>query len=76
MNEEIRLLLKLTAENVRFETALKYMKSLSDESVEDGRSGYINRDDFLVALKIAGMEDKEVNVIKFDNCEDVAYEAD
>ena len=76
MNEEIKLLLKLTEENTRYETALKYMKAISDNDVAKDYSGNISRDDFVAALRIAGIEDKEINVITFDNCEDVAYEAD
>ena len=76
MNEEIKLLLKLTEENTRYETALKYMKAISDNDVAKDYSGNISRDDFVAALRIAGIEEKEINVITFDNCEDVAYEAD
>ena len=76
MNEEIKLLLKLTEENTRYETALKYMKAISDNDVAKDYSGNISRDDFVAALRIAGIEEKEINVITFDNCEDVAYAGD
>lgn len=76
MNEEIKLLLKLTKENTRYETALKYMKAISDNDVAKDYSGNISRDDFVAALRIAGIEEKEINVITFDNCEDVAYAED
>lgn len=76
MNEEIKLLIKLTAENTRYETALKYMKAISDNDVAKDYSGNISRDDLVAALRIAGIEEKEINVITFDNCEDVAYAGD
>ena len=75
MNEEMRLLLKLTEENTRFLMALKYLKGISDECVDGG--WFLGRSDFEAAMRIAGLEDKEVNVITFDNAPDeVAYEAD
>ena len=74
MNEEMKLLLKLTEENARFEAALNYLKSVSDTSIAKEYSGSIGRDDFEAAMSIAGIVDKEVEVITFDNCEDVAYE--
>lgn len=76
MNEEIRMLLKLTEKNTRYETALKYMKAISDNDVAKGYSDSISRDDLVDALRIAGIEDKEINVITFDNCEDTAYAGD
>lgn len=76
MNEEIRLLLKLTEENTRYITALKYMKAISDNDVESGYSGNITRDELEDAIRIAGLEEKELKVISFDNCKDTAYEAD
>ena len=77
MNEEMRLLLKLTEENARFEAALKYLKSISDSDIAKDYTGIINRDELVTAMMIAGIEDKEVNVITFDNAPgEVAYEAD
>ena len=74
MNEEIRLLLKLTEENAKYLAALKHLKKLSDESVAKSYSGILSRDDVEAAMRIAGLEDREVSIITFDNCEDVAYE--
>lgn len=76
MNEEIRLLLKLTAENAKYVAAFNYLKSLSDDGVERGYPGTIGREDIENALKIAGLEEKEIDVIQFDNCKDVAYAED
>jgi len=76
MNEEIRMLLKLTAENTKYVAAFNYLKSISDEIIERGRSGVISREELEEALKIAGLEEKEIDVIQFDNCKDVAYAKD
>lgn len=76
MNEEIRLLLKLTEENAKYVAAFNYLKSISDEIIERGRSGVISREELEEALKIAGLEEKEIDVIQFDNCKDVAYAED
>jgi len=72
MNEEIRMLLKLTAENTKYVAAFNYLKSLSDDGVERGYPGTIGREEIENAMKIAGLEEKEVNIITFDNCEDKA----
>ena len=76
MNEEIRLLLKLTAENAKYVAAFNYLKSISDDSDDRGYSGTIGRDEIETAMKIAGLEEKEIDVIQFDNCKDVAYAKD
>lgn len=76
MNEEIRLLLKLTEENAKYVAAFNYLKSISDEIIERGRSGVISREELEEALKIVGLEEKEIDVIQFDNCKDVAYAED
>ena len=77
MDEKMKLLLKLTEENARYEAALKYLKSISDSDIAKDYTGRIDRDELVIAMRIAGIEDKEVNVITFDNAPDeVAYEAD
>ena len=76
MNEEIRLLLKLTEENAKYVAAFNYLKSISDDFVARGYSGSIGREEIETAMKIAGLEEKEIDVIQFDNCKDVAYAKD
>ena len=74
MNEEMRLLLKLTEENTRYEAALNYLKGISDASIAKDYSGSIDRNIFENAMRIAGMGKMEIDVIAFDNApEEVAY---
>lgn len=77
MNEEIiKTLMNLKEENTRYSVAFKYLKSVSDHDKSKGYGGNVSRTDLEAAMNIAGLEEKEINVITFDNCEDVAYEAD
>lgn len=76
MNEEIRMLIKLTAENTKYVAAFNYLKSISDDSVNRGYSGTVGREEIENVMRIAGLEEKEIDVIQFDNCKDVAYAED
>lgn len=69
MDETTKLLMKLVEENAKFKAALDYLKQKYEH---DKERGYANAD-VGIALGFAGMLPKEVKVIKFDNCNDVAY---
>lgn len=68
MNEEMKMILKLTEENARMRCALNLLKQKFSEN--------LNQDDLSMILDIAGMNNREVNVICFDNApNEVAYES-
>ena len=71
-NEEmLKMIVNLTEENTRMKVALKYLYGEYKRLVEKDYS----HEEIELALKLAGILDKEVNVIYFDNAEkEVAYE--
>lgn len=68
-NEVMKMLLKLTEENTRLKTLFDYIKTEAEQRKSDSRSTI--EIETLLKILDAG---KELNVIKFDNCEDNAYE--
>lgn len=70
MSEELKMIIKLTEENTRFRAAMNYLKK---DFLKDEERGYGN-DGAKTALELAGMLDKEVEAITFENCPDVAME--
>jgi len=70
MDETTKLLMKLVEENARFKAALEYLRIKYEK---DKSKGYESTD-VGVALGFAGILQEEVEVIKFDNCNDVAME--
>ena len=69
MDETTKLLMKLVEENAKFKAALEYLKIKYEH---DKERGYENTD-VGIALGFAGMIQKEIKVIKCDNCDDLAY---
>lgn len=66
MDENVKTICELIKENERMKAGLSYLK-LKGGSVADH--------DVLMALALAGMDEKDIKVINFDNCEEVAYES-
>lgn len=73
MDETVIMLLKLTEENARYKAALNYLK---DEQDNDIKRGYSGHSDVRTALAISGIRTEECNVIKFENCDDVAMDSE
>lgn len=72
MDETTKLLMKLVEENAKFKAALEYLKQKYEH---DKERGYANTD-VGIALGFVDMLPKEVKVITFDNCNDVAMEVE
>ena len=71
MNEEMQMILELTKENARLKAAMALVKA----NYESGKKDGLGKNEE-VYLKVAGMLDKEVNAIYFDNDRtEVAYES-
>ena len=66
MDENVKTICELIKENERMKTALSYLKF---------KGGSVADHDVHMALALAGMDEKDIKVIKFDNCEDIAYES-
>ena len=66
MDENVKTICELIKENERMKTALSYLKF---------KGGSVADYDVRMALALAGMDEKDIKVIKFDNCEDIAYES-
>lgn len=73
MDETVIMLLKLTEENARYKAALNYLK---DEYDDDIKHGYSGNSDVRKALVMSGIRTEECNVIKFENCDDVAMDSE
>lgn len=71
--EVLQKLLTLTEENTRMKAALTMLKIQRDKRVEKDSSYVLEIEEANEILSIAGMADKEVTAIYFDNCEDKAY---
>lgn len=74
--EMLKAILKLTEENARYKAALKNLetKMKNDKEIREGRDALLDEKELTEVLEIAGMTDKEVNAIFYDNCKEVAYE--
>lgn len=72
MNEEMKMLLKLTEEVAEYKTFFSMLKTKVELSEEADRH-YVNIDE-IKPLVTAFNGNREINVITFDNCEDTAYE--
>lgn len=75
-DEMIKLILKLTEENARYKAALKNLetKIKNYKEGDSDRKALLDEAELTEVLEIAGMTDKEVNAIYYDNCKEVAYE--
>lgn len=72
--EVLQKLLTLTEENARMKAALKTVKHFRDEAVKDKRNCVLDLEEADAILNIAGMADREVQAIYFDNdSTEVAY---
>ncbi len=72
MNEEMKMLLKLTEEVAKYKTFFEMLATKVEESEKKDRH-YLDIDE-IKPLVDAFKRSKEIDVITFDNCEDVAYE--
>lgn len=66
MDENVKTICELIKENERMKAALSYLKFKGD---------HVAGHDVHMALALAGMDEKDIKVITFDNCEDMAYES-
>jgi hypothetical protein len=73
MSEEMKLLLKLTEENAKLKTIIKILKNRVEVAAEKDKA-YIDVIEFLNTLNEC-VEDRELKVIHFDNCPEVAHES-
>ena len=74
-NDQIlQKLLILTEENTRMKAALTMLKMQRDKCVEKDSSYILEIEEANEILSIAGMADKEITAIYFDNCKEKAYE--
>lgn len=71
MSEEMKMLLQLTKEVTEYKTFFEMLRT-KVEAAEEKSSHYIYVDE--IKPLIAAKEKKEVDVITFDNCSEVAYE--
>lgn len=75
--EMLKTIVKLTQENARYKAALKNLETKMKNDKESGsgsRGVILNEKELTEVLEIAGMTEKEINAIFYDNCEEVAYE--
>ena len=72
-NEVFNRLLALTEENARLKAALNMLKYQRDKRVEDERTYVLEIKEADAILSIAGMADKEIEGICFDNDSEIAY---
>lgn len=76
MSEEMKMLLALVEENTRLKLALENLKvkMKNDKEASTTRDhALLNETELNEVLEIAGMLDRNVDVITFDNCREVAY---
>ena len=73
-SEVMQKLLDLTEENARLKSALKILKLLKQKTETEDRSYVFDRHEVDMILSVAGMDDKEITAIYFDNCKEKAYE--
>lgn len=71
MNEEMTMLLKLTEEVAEYRTFFD-MLSTKVSVAEDKKRSYMEVDEIKPLMDAFNKRNKEINVIKFDNCDDVA----
>lgn len=72
MNGEMNMLLKLTEEVTEYRTFFNILSAKIQIS-EDKKRSYLDVDEIKPLVDAFNKRNKEINVIKFDNCEDVAY---
>lgn len=72
MDELMAKVIELAEENARLKAALRLVEKNYEH---DKEKGYSSADEGEEILLVAGLLDKkkDINVITFDNCEDVAY---
>lgn len=72
MNEEMKMLLKLTEEVAEYRTFFNMLSTKIEQS-EDKKKYYMDVDEIKPLVDAFNKRNKEIDVIRFDNCDDVAY---
>lgn len=72
MNEEMTMLLKLTEEVAEYRTFFNMLSTKIEQS-EDKKKSYMDVDEIKPLVDAFNKRNKEIDVIRFDNCDDVAY---
>ena len=71
--EAAKKLFELTEENAKLKAAMSILKFLNSKAKEETRTYAITCEEADALLNVAGMADRELQVISYDNCPEAAY---